>query len=373
MNQKSNNGATAIPIPLKQRWNDFRSKHVPVLTFMCLVGTIGLMWSRYVNPSIYVGQAEAIHAQLTTTLPGIVQDLKIDRLESVTNGQCLAVINVIEPEVLAEELSAIATELRLLKVRVDVDKTRNLQGLASMRHDLLTERLDLSIAQVRLEQAESELARTRKLYEDKLISAAGTKDIIGYDLALCNRDALQAEIKTRTKVIEQSEADLHQVESTGVVTIDPLDDTIEKDIAAQQKRFQTINRPLLLRSPIDGFVSLINRRDGERVVAGESILVVSAAHTDRVVGWVRQPLTTKPNVGDVVQLRRADLGQRVIEATITQVGAQLEPIDPELRLSADPRIELGLPFLVDLPKDSHFIPGQMIEISPVRRSKGTAN
>ena len=209
------NAPANIPIPLKQRWNDFRTTFLPLLVFLFLAGMIAFMWTRYVNPAAYLGEVETIRINLTTTLPGTLLELKTDRLQPVTNGQCLATISVMEPEILAEELATIAADLHLLKARVDLDKTRNVGTWATMRRDLLTERLNLGIARVQLEQTENELTRMHTLFDMKLISAGvartqnGTEP--GLDMAKRDRDAAQVEVEQRIKSVEQAEADLRHL------------------------------------------------------------------------------------------------------------------------------------------------------------------
>jgi hypothetical protein len=110
-------------------------------------------------------------------------------------------------------------------------------------------------------------------------------------------------------------------------------------------------------------VSAISKRPGEKVIRGEAILTITAPNSDRIVGYMRQPLGAIPTTNDTVQVRTRTLRRQVAEATIVRVGTQMEPIDPAL-LSADAtRREVGLPFLINIPEGMHLVPGEFVDIA----------
>lgn len=357
-----------IPIPLKQRWQDFKSEYLPIAFFVVLCACILWMWGRYVTPPSVIGQVEAIHANVISTVPGTLLELNTGLLEKVTNGQCVATIRVMEPDVLSNELAAIEADMHLLKARMDIDRTRNVSTYAAARQNLLTERLNLAIAEVRKVQTESELTRAKTLFDAKLITAGGESGkggSIGYEVALRDRDSVRAEIEQRNRAIEQIEKNLKDLETTGQITVSPVDETIEKTIEAQTRRCQSINQCLTLRAPMNGFISVVNHRPGEKVMAGASILVVSAEKSERVIAWIRQPVSMTPKVGDIVAIRRTQMGQTPVSARVVQVGSQLEAIDQTLMppSSGQNHTILGLPFMVNLPPDAHYTPGEPVVVT----------
>ena len=92
-----------------------------------------------------------------------------------------------------------------------------------------------------------------------------------------------------------------------------------------------------------------------------------------VIGWVRQPVTIQPMVGDVVQVRRPLFNGKSVSAKIIQVGSQYEPIAPTLSViplgTTSSRVELGLPFLVQLPKNARFTPGEPVHLTLPKRPR----
>ena len=209
-----------IPVPFQERLRDFRLRFLPPLAFLAMAGVIAWMWSWYVQPSLVVGEIEAIQANVVSTVPGTLQEVYVDRFAHVTNGQTLAVLTTQEPELTAAELASMEADLRLLKERMDIDRARNLRDWGDLRHTLLIDELDLAIAQVRLRQAESEFARVKALFDDHLISAGtplptaggeGRNDY-GYEVAERDRDALRAEVAERQRAVKTLQGDLGSME-----------------------------------------------------------------------------------------------------------------------------------------------------------------
>lgn len=362
-----------IPIPRQQRWREFQVVYLPVIAFGCLVVTICWIWVYYVQPPTIIGEVETIRANVISIADGTIQELKVDRLESVTNGQELAVITMHDPDQVNAELAVVEADLRLMKSRMDLDKTRNFDSYSRLREEFLQEELTLEIARIRLQQAEGEFERAAKLYEDKLISRGVGDSSGGYDVALRDRDALRAEVATGEKTVAELQSAVEQMLAAGASQVGPTDGAVEQAIAAQRERLQRLEKPIVLRSPINGFVSVINHLPGEKVTAGQSILVISAEKSNRIIAWVRQPVTARPEVGDVVEVRRMTLGQPPFTATVVRVGKQLEQINPtavSLTESIE-RAEFGLPLIVKVADALELIPGEAVQLRVVKHADGT--
>lgn len=362
-----------IPIPARQQWREFRVTYLPVITFAAMVVLIGWMWTHYVAPATIIGEVETVRANIITVVAGTVMELKVGRLESVTAGQELAVITVSDSDQLKSELAAMEADLRLMKARMDLDKTRNLNAYSQLREELLTEQLNLELARINLLQAEGELERAQKLFEGKIIGrGVGSRDDTGLDVALRDRDGLRAQVTTHEKTVAELQSAVERLRAAGAAQVDPTDTAVENAIAAQRELLQRLQKPITLRSPINGFVSVVNHLAGEKVTAGQPILVVSAEKSDRIIAWVRQPVTTRPQVGDVVEVRRMRLGQRPFEATIVRVGKQLEQINPTavtLNQTIE-RAEFGLPLIVEAANTLDLIPGEALQLRIIRHAGG---
>ncbi len=365
-----------IPIPPRQRWREFQVVYLPVIMFVFLVVIIGWLWARYVAPATIIGEVETVRASVISVVAGTMQELKVDRLQSVTNGQELAVITVLDPDQINAELAAVEADLRLMKARMDLDKTRNLDAYSRLREEFLVEQLNLEAARIHLVQAENEFDRVKKLLESELIAkgAGVARNDFGYDVALRDRDALRAEVAAREKTVAELQTSVQRMQAVGAAQMDSTDPVIEQAIAAQRERLQRLQKPAVLRSPINGFVSVINHLPGEKVTAGQPILVVSAEKSDRIIAWVRQPITARPQVGDVVEVRRMTLGERPFQARVVRVGKQLEQINPTAYLLNESlqRAEFGLPLIVKVPDSTDLIPGEALQLRVIKHAGGAA-
>jgi len=362
-----------IPIPAKQRWREFRIAYLPPLTFLLLIATIGWMWKNYVQPSTIIGEVETVRAGIISLIPGTLQKLAVYHLQPVTNGQELAVISVMDPDQINAEIAAAEADLRLMKARMDLDKTRNLESYSRLRTDVLLEQLSLELARTHLVQAEGEFTRSQKLLESQIIASGSgnLRNDFGHDVTLRDRDVWRAEVAAREKTVAELQAAAQRMAATGTVQLTPADAAVEQAIAAQREHLQQIRKPVVLRSPMDGFISAIRNHEGEKVKDGVAILVVSAGKSDRILAWVRQPVTVRPQVGDTVEVRRGNgtFGQAKFEATVVVVGQQLEQINPssELLHEVTERVEFGLPLIVKADETLGLIPGEAVQLRVIKR------
>lgn len=359
-----------IPIPPRQHLREFQVVYLPVLSFLFLVVVIGWMWVHYVAPATIVGEVEAVRSKVVSVVAGTLQELKVGRLSRVTNSQPLAVLTVLDADQLGAEVAAVEADLRVLKARMDLDRVRNANGHAQLRTELQLEQLNLELARIRLVQAESELARTKKLYDEQLTArgVGAARNDFGYDVALRDRDALRAEIAAREKAVAELEGGARRLQAAGAAELGGTDAVIERAIATQRERLQRSEKSIVLRSPMDGFVSVVDHLPGAKIMPGETILVISAEKSDRILAWVRQPVTVRPNVGDMVEVRRGVLGQPPFQGMVMKVGQQLEPINPTaVPLAATiQQAEFGLPLIVKAPDIVDLIPGEAVQLRVIR-------
>lgn len=374
-----------IPIPWRQRWREFRVAYLPLLMFTALLLGIGILWSRYVHPSSIVGELESTRISIVSSLPGTLQSLRVSLLQPVTNGQLLAEVAVTDPQTLQAELQAAEADLRLLQVRMSLDHAREADGQRRLRLDLMTERINLGLAQIRLRQAEGEFDRVKALFDKQLIpqglnqSGDGTDGRFnyGYDVALRDRDALRAEVNERLRLVADLEAGLA---ATASATNAPsgvqfADSAVENAIRAQHLVLEQTLKPIKLHASMDGFVSSISNRPGDLVMAGKPVLTLSANHNDRVIAWVRPPVTSRPQIGDQVTVRRMDMGRISTTGTVIEVGGQLEPMSASLQPAGgnSARVEVGLPILVRLTDPGDLLPGEAVQLEVTASNRRPPN
>ena len=344
-----------IPTPPAQRLREFRIQVLPMITFCAAVAGVVLMWQRYVMPSNVVGSVEAIHANVISTLPGTVQSLNVERFQTVSNGQVLVQLVTITPEVLKATIEAMKADLKVNQARMIIDEDRNHLQLQELRLSLFAEKVQLDVDRINLREAINEYKKVDELFHTKPVPLLA-QDV--YNVAEAKMDALQVAVTEKEKYLAEKERTIPTLHPTTTNSLSVLD-----DIDAQEKKLKLIDQPIVLISPIDGMVTAINTRPGEKIVAGVPLAVISGTQGRRIIAYARQPMTVRPQVGDTVQIRRMSFKRELDVATVTVVGSQMEAVDPVLLPAANARIpEVGLPFSITVPPSLNLIPGETVDV-----------
>jgi multidrug resistance efflux pump len=346
-----------IPTPPAQRWREARIRYLPFVFFVLLIVGIIPLWRSFVAPLSMVGEVEVIRSSVVSIQDGTLVELSVDRFEQVHKDQPLGRVATADPAVTEATLNQIAADLRLMKARMDLDKIRNKDSYVQLLLNLQSEQVALALSKARIKQAEAELERAKLLFVQKIIAA----DAI--DVAQRDLDVLHADIEARTKRVTQFDQEIAAMRSAGAAEIAPADQVIEDAIKAQQEVISLSEKPALLKAPIDGVVSMIFKRAGEKVVRGEVLVTVTPHNSERIIGYLRQPLNTVPTTNDLVQVRSRTSRRQIANTRILKVGTQLEPINPALLSAESNRSEVGLPVLVAIPDGMRLMPGEFVDLS----------
>jgi len=355
-----------IPRSASLRWREFRFQGVPLFLFAAALVTAVVLWRTAWTPTAFVGEVQATEAVVSSVEPGLLLDLAVDDLETVTNRQVLGRVQVKSPEAATAEIDAMKTDLQVMRVRMTQDQNRNDLGYQQARVDLQLRRLELASARIRLQQAESELQRVTRLVEDKVFSKGITqmRNEFGYDVAVRDRDLLRKEVEDKTQVVTELERTLEQLRSSDVPGRNPaINDAIDAAIAAQEKLLKETVGSVTLRAPLAGVVKKVLRRSGENVVAGEPIIELGSDKPKRIIGFVRQPITYLPKEGDQVEVRKRGGRSQAGLATVIRVGSQLQLFTQPLRIRGfAAALERGLPVLLTVPDNLDLLPGETVDL-----------
>lgn len=125
--------------------------------------------------------------------------------------------------------------------------------------------------------------------------------------------------------------------------------------------------PIALTAPIEGVITKIHRFPGDTnavVAAGEPIMTVTAPRPDRIIAFLRQPLTFDPKPGMKVVIRPRARSRKTFDAMIDKVSPQLAPIRGALLPPGQTRIELGLPIIIEkIPADLALYAGEIVDLT----------
>lgn len=343
-----------IPTPLNQWWREFRIQIIPVLFFIAVILCVIFMWKDYVQPTSVVGQVESIQSNVASLQDGIVTSLSVDRFDTVTEGQVIGEIMRADPEMVKASLAAIQADLQVLKARMMVDEERRKFDFHQLRVDMMQEKVDYEAAKARLATAINEYERIKRLFDQ------GIENESNLDAARAEQDSLQAEVTQRDELIKNLESTLQLMDTSGLVGNE--NDPIDQAIAAKEKELSLTLDPLPLIAPRAGIVSMVYKRNGEKILRGEPILTISSTQGERIIAYLRQPVTKVPAVNDKVEIHTRSRHRVHAEGQVLMVGAQMEPINPVLLGMDSNVVELGLPVLISLPPGLNVRPGEPVDL-----------
>ena len=125
--------------------------------------------------------------------------------------------------------------------------------------------------------------------------------------------------------------------------------------------------PIPITAPIEGVITNIQRYPGDTkavVAACEPIMTITAPRPDRLIAFLRQPLTFDPQPGMKVRIRPRARSNKSFDATIDKVSPQLAPIRGSLLPPGQTRVELGLPIIVEkLPAELQLYAGEIVDLT----------
>ncbi|MDP3068954.1 MAG: HlyD family efflux transporter periplasmic adaptor subunit [Opitutaceae bacterium] len=351
-----------IPTPAAHGWRRMRQQFLPGIVFIGGVAGVTILWTQGVSPTSLVGETETIRAEARSTQAGTLTQVLAKIFQPVRAGDTLAHVMATDPQILEASLAVIRAEIQVMR---QTTEQRTLLDYERLMLDLMSERVKLAALKSQLHQAESTLARAKSLYAGKLLTEER------FEEAQNTRDALQAQVAAQTELVARVDPDRQGLGPTNQAPppASPAQ-ALRASIKLQEERLRLAEaqlRPIPLIAPIDGIVTLAFRQPGEVVVAGEPIFQITAAGSQHIIGFLRQPGATTPTPGTAVEVRTRSLPRRTGTAVIAQVGTHLEPITPTLLAAlhlpvTNPPTELGLRMHVTVPTDLALRPGEQVDL-----------
>ncbi|HTH46776.1 MAG TPA: hypothetical protein VMB21_04645 [Candidatus Limnocylindria bacterium] len=370
-----------IPSPSGTVWREFRVTAMPIIAFIVVLILAILLWRSYVGPSAIVGEVETVRSIIASTQPGHLTQMKVTLLQRVKAGDPLVQVLPADPKVVAARLSLSRTRIGFLRDSIDskVRQQNNRINYASLRINWLSEKVQLAGVRARTNYLAGELERSRRSYlglgTNLLTSqietnAIGFGSFASFQSAEANLAQAEAEIAERTRLVEDIERIMTQMSPEEAKLDEEFPSAIRTAIAVEEQELHLLElelAPVTFTAPMDAFVSSITHREGENVTAGEPIMVLSAINSERIIAYLRQPMTTEPHVDQAVEIRARSHRRDLAQGRILSVGGQMETILPEL-LPAKPvngAPEFGLPILVSLPPGFKVLPGEIVDLMPL--------
>ena len=354
-----------IPVPPHLRWREFRVRFLPGLTTFLLAVTAAVIWQQQITPQGLVGQVEIRQSLVGSPKKGIIAEVLVEMHQRVSAGDPVAVVEIADPAFIESYRGLVDAETELLKSNFAPIRPQQqmLIDYERLRLDALVLQAQVAVAKVQLAEAENELLRSKELAASKIISASE------FERFTALRDARKTQVTELAALVTESfNAAKEAMPIKEGMTPNSRADAMAAAMNYQDKKLGYVDAEfgkIVIRAPADGFVGQIHRRKGDVVDTDLPIATINTASGDRVIGYARQPLREMPTVGMEVVVRARSRKRPSAIGHVRSVGTQLEPINPLLlptSLNERKNPELALPFLVDIPKEFHVLPGETVDI-----------
>jgi multidrug resistance efflux pump len=346
-----------IPTPLSGRWREFRTRILPSLTFLGGITIVLLVWHHQARQATMQGIGESIRSHVNTPQTVRVLEWLVEPYTVIPAGTPVAVVAPAESRAEFDRLSSLVAMARMYsQASLAQDNAMNFERI---RVELLNTKAELAIAQVKLQQAERDVARNTPLYREKLLA----EEL--YELSVNTRDALQAEVTERSKAAAQIAARLELLRPLGepeLAAPTEADRFLAQLEAAHAAALKSLE-PFTLVAPISGMVSLPLRLIGEFVPAGEPLLSIDSVRAENIVAYLRQPYRFDPEVGMIVRVTTRTFHRQVFLSHIQQVGAQVLVLTNAVAVfRPGNQVDAALPLIVPIPPDINIRPGEVVDV-----------
>jgi len=345
-----------VSSPPLVRFREFCQSRLPLVVFIFVGAGVFGLWGKTTTGTHMIGRAEALHSKITAARAGTIASLHVDLFQRVGQGEVLAQITPLDLDAVSARL---ASNIELLRAQLLQTTDRNSLNYQQLRLEWMRNDVELSAAQIELQLAEANLERAGALFGSRIISEAEVQ------ARQTRRDTLKDRVRSLGKITVDLQAEIKKLEPQAGGGESASDKAIAAALASQAAELKMIADSCVLKAPMDGIVSSINKRQGENIAVSEVALTVGALSPRHILAYAQHPLNSVLKAGDPVEIFRRNPGVPAEKSRITSLGTLLEPMDPSL-IPFVPRsqqtAEYGLPFLVEIPPGMVLTPAEVVNI-----------
>ncbi len=355
-----------IPIPLRQRWRNFRTRFMPVVVFSIAALATALLWEEKSSAPMLMGEVYAPQGPVAAPASGVVEGLALQIYQDVRAGDVIGTIRKIPTPQAEAALEALRAEIRMIGRGAGdpaLDQRRNLLSWQGLRRDWMLARAELASLRVRMRQAEADSMRYQRLV------GHGAESQAIYEQAKALFDSLfaeEAEVRQLVDDMGKAVGDSRPDVDRGLPD-DGLKSTLEWK-EAELVSLEAQLEPLPLVVPYDGRVTLVYRRNSDFVSEGEPVVDIRASRADFIIGYARQPIRQPLEIGMGIEvIPRLGKVAEAGKARLVSIGPGFEALPPALMRPLQAMSEeRALRLLISLPEGSRLRPGEIVDLRLVR-------
>ena len=276
------------------------SRRIAVLCVVLVSACIGwYLLSRPTPAAPISGVVRTTEVRIAPEIGGQLVAIKVHKRDSVRAGDVVA-------ELSAVELTASVAQARAALEAATANRNHVYAGVRAEQVDTLA--AEIAKAKSKLGYAKAELTRTATLAQSDTASQQAL-DQATNDAAAAEADVAEAEANHAAALAGPTK------EERAIA-----DAEVQAAAAALAVLEQHLGKTVL-RSPVDGIVSVIVAEIGENVHAGQPVLAIAAAGKQWLSFNVREDLLRGLTIGTVVPVARAGVNE-----TTQAVVTELEPL-----------------------------------------------
>ena len=276
------------------------SRRIAVLCVVLVSACIGwYLLSRPTPAAPISGVVRTTEVRIAPEIGGQLVAIKVHKRDSVRAGDVVA-------ELSAVELTASVAQARAALEAATANRNHVYAGVRAEQVDTLA--AEIAKAKSKLGYAKAELTRTATLAQSDTASQQAL-DQATNDAAAAEADVAEAEANHAAALAGPTK------EERAIA-----DAEVQAAAAALAVLEQHLGKTVL-RSPVDGIISVIVAEIGENVHAGQPVLAIAAAGKQWLSFNVREDLLRGLTIGTVVPVARAGVNE-----TTQAVVTELEPL-----------------------------------------------
>jgi multidrug resistance efflux pump len=356
-----------IPIPLRQRWKEFRLRVLPLIVFVSALAGVAVLWKNYVTGTSLTGQVEARQFPVIAARAGLISQLTLHRFQNVRAGEPFGQVASADTRLLAASLAVI--QQKLANIRAAEPKPNQATESPAPSDEALilnSLRTRASLAWGTLKSRHEPVERHHKLSGDDTGKKHGSRK--DSEPRGEGPESRPSEVDSKQLLLNGNEPAASSAEQTNA-TVQTPGSPLRPEIAlieAELSQVEAELTPFTLIAPVDGTVDHIYHHSGETVPAGEPIVSFTPLNPDSITAYLRAPLTLEPKAGMSVLVRTRSPGHSSGLGKIIGIGTSFEPVTgPFLPGSRASNSELGLPISISLPEGLHLRGGEMVDLTMI--------
>ena len=347
-----------VKVPLSQLIKEFRLRIFPVIVFFLVLLIVLFLWDyRVYNPS-FTGRVYADATLISSPTTGLITNMHVREFDQVNQGDTLAIIVEVDSAQHAAQIDLINAQIEYVSSSMEPISgwQRNRINLAELRSDLVGQQINLSSLHLRSQNENARVQRMQELFTNDLVSQELLDD------AKLVLDLINDEIEKTTQYIQSLEKQVERLESDLGGNPDVALNAALRVHEAELKAIEQEIKPIIILAPFSGMIGKIYYQNGSVAPEGEAFLLLESKTPTYIIGYMRQPLTIRPEIGTLVQVRTRTAEKKLIPATVTNIGAQISIIDEMVQRPG--MLETGLHVKIEIfdMESVGLLPGEFVDV-----------